>query len=140
VGDAPFPLSASASSGLAVNFAVVSGPAALSGNIVTLTGAGTVVVRASQTGNAVYAPAANVDQAFDVTPPNHTLANPQRLPDGRFQMVFYGVIDTNYTLLASTNLANWEPIASFIATNSPVVLHDTAATNYSQRFYRIVAP
>jgi hypothetical protein len=139
-GDAPFPLSASAGSGLPVSFAVVSGPAALSGNIVTLTGAGTVVVRASQVGDAVYAAASNMDQAFDVAPLNHTLANPQRLPDGSFQMIFYGMTGSNYTLLASTNLAIWEPIASFIATNSPALPCDPTATNSNQRFYRVLAP
>ncbi|RYY26224.1 MAG: hypothetical protein EOP41_04730, partial [Sphingobacteriaceae bacterium] len=51
-GDAPFALSATASSGLAVSFTVVSGPATVSGNSLTITNAGTVVVEASQTGNA----------------------------------------------------------------------------------------
>jgi len=63
----PFGLSATASSGLAVSFSVVSGPANISGNNVTLTGVGTVTVRAAQAGNATYAPAANVDQSFNVT-------------------------------------------------------------------------
>ncbi|MBM4073659.1 MAG: hypothetical protein FJ271_32770, partial [Planctomycetes bacterium] len=66
LGDAPFGLSASASSGLAVAFSVVSGPATVSGNTVTLTGGGTVTVRASQAGDANYNAAANVDQPFDV--------------------------------------------------------------------------
>ena len=67
VGDAPFAVSATASSGLPVSFSVVSGPATISGGTVTLTGgAGTVVVRASQAGDASYAPAVAVDQAFAV--------------------------------------------------------------------------
>ena len=50
-----FALSATSSSGLPVSFTVISGPALLSGANLTLTGvAGTVVVRASQAGNAVY--------------------------------------------------------------------------------------
>jgi len=109
-GDAPFPLSANASSELPVSFAVVSGPAELSWNIVTLTGAGTVVMRASQTGNAMYAPAANVDQAFDVAPPNHTLANPQRLSDGSFQMVF--LVDH---LKTADDLKNWIEVYEMFA-------------------------
>ncbi|MFI5336099.1 MAG: MBG domain-containing protein [Opitutales bacterium] len=63
----PFTLSATASSGLTVSFSVVSGPANVSGNSVTLTGVGTVTVRAAQGGNATYSAAANVDRSFNVT-------------------------------------------------------------------------
>ena len=139
VGDAPFPLSASASSGLPVGFTIVSGPATLSGNILTLSGAGTVVVRASQAGNALYASAANVDQVLVVLPPMNTLVAEQRRGDGSFQLTFYGEIGRPYTLLASTNLVDWEPVKDFTATNSSMSLRDSiAATNFTQRFYRTV--
>jgi hypothetical protein len=65
-GAGPITLNATASSGLPVTFAVVSGPATLNGNSLTLTGAGTVVVRASQVGNATYNAATSVDQSFTV--------------------------------------------------------------------------
>ena len=65
-GDAPFILSATASSGLIPTFSIVSGPATISGDTVTLTGAGTVTVRASQAGSAGYLAAATVDQSFIV--------------------------------------------------------------------------
>ena len=65
-GDAPFPVSATSSSGLAVSFNIVSGPATLSGSTITLTGAGTVTVRASQAGDATYSAAPTVDQSFTV--------------------------------------------------------------------------
>jgi len=61
-------LSASASSGLGVGFAVVGGPAYMSGNTVNLTGTGNVTVRASQGGDGSYNPAPNVDQTFMVNP------------------------------------------------------------------------
>jgi hypothetical protein len=68
VGDAPFPLSATASSGLPVTYVVISGPATVSGNAVTLTGtAGTVTIQASQAGDNTYAAAAPVDQSFTVS-------------------------------------------------------------------------
>jgi hypothetical protein len=61
-------LSASATSGLPVSFALVSGPALLSGSTLTPTGAaGTVVVRASQAGNATYNAAPDVSVSFRVT-------------------------------------------------------------------------
>ena len=62
-----FTLSATASSGLPVTYTVVSGPAALGGNTVALTGVGTVTIRASQAGNANYNAATAVEQSFTVT-------------------------------------------------------------------------
>lgn len=64
---APITLSATASSGLPVSFALLSGPATLSGSTLTLTGKmGTVVVKASQAGNSAYGAAADVVRNFAV--------------------------------------------------------------------------
>ena len=57
-------LVATASSNLPVIFTVVSGPATIVGNIITFTGVGKVVVKASQPGNSIYSPAAPVIQTF----------------------------------------------------------------------------
>lgn len=65
-GDDPFAISATASSGLAVSFSIVSGPATISGNTITITGAGTVIVRAWQAGNDEFKPATDVDRSFVV--------------------------------------------------------------------------
>lgn len=63
----PFVLYAVASSGLPVSFQVVSGPATVSGNIVTLTGeVGIVTIRASQQGDNLWLPAPDVFQSFKV--------------------------------------------------------------------------
>ena len=72
--DAPFDVSATASSGLAVSFEIISGPATIDGTTITLGGTpGTVIVRASQAGDATYYPATPVDQSFDVNlPPGAT--------------------------------------------------------------------
>jgi len=67
VGDAPFTLNATASSGLPVSFTVVSGPATISGNTITLTGPGTIVISATQAGDDNYAAATPVQQSFEVT-------------------------------------------------------------------------
>jgi hypothetical protein len=56
-GDAPFTVSATSTSTGAFTYTVVSGPATVSGSTVTLTGAGTVVVSASQLASGNYAPA-----------------------------------------------------------------------------------
>ena len=56
VGTAPVSLPATTSAGLAITYTVVSGPAQISGHILTLTGAGAVTLRATQAGNGTYAP------------------------------------------------------------------------------------
>src|SRR5687767_15630410 len=66
--------SASSSSNLAVTFSVVSGSATISGSTVTITGAGTVTVRASQSGDANYNAASNVDRSFTVAKGPATIA------------------------------------------------------------------
>jgi alpha-tubulin suppressor-like RCC1 family protein len=63
----PFALSATASSGLPVSFTLVNGPATLASNTLTLTGPGTVVLRAEQAGDATYAAASAVERSFVVT-------------------------------------------------------------------------
>jgi uncharacterized repeat protein (TIGR02543 family) len=50
----PFALSASASSGLPVSFSLLSGPAILTGNLVEVTGAGPVTIRADQSRRRVF--------------------------------------------------------------------------------------
>ncbi len=65
-GDGSFTLSATASSGLPVSFSIISGPATISNSTVTLTGAGNVVARASQSGNVDYLAAPSIDQEFTV--------------------------------------------------------------------------
>lgn len=66
-GDAPFDLAATASSGLPVSFTLVSGQATLGGSTLTLTGAGTVTVLASQTGGANHLAAPPVERSFLVS-------------------------------------------------------------------------
>lgn len=65
---APFPLTATGgASSLPVTFFIVSGPARVQGNILTLAGvAGPVVIRASQAGNASYAAAPAVERTLTV--------------------------------------------------------------------------
>lgn len=40
----------------------------------------------------------------------------------------------------STNLVDWVTLTNFIGTNSTLNVHDAAATNFNQRFYRAVVP
>lgn len=69
LGDAPFIVNATANSNLPVALEIVSGPATLSGgNTLTMTGAGSVTVRATQAGNATYSAASPVLRTFIVAP------------------------------------------------------------------------
>src|ERR1039458_7346881 len=66
-GDPPFPVTATASSGLAVSY-TAAGPCTVSGNTVTLTGVGSCTIMANQPGNATYAAAPPVSQSFTIAP------------------------------------------------------------------------
>ena len=71
--DAPFTVTASATSGLPVTFSILAGPASISGNTITLNGqVGTVIIKASQAGNDDYLPATSVDRFFKVEAPTAT--------------------------------------------------------------------
>lgn len=67
----PFDIEATSTSGLQVEFTILSGPATISGNTITLTGdTGIVAVEATQPGNGTYNPADPVIQQFAVLNPN----------------------------------------------------------------------
>ena len=68
-GAGPFALQATASSGLSVTYQVISGPASISGNLLTPgSQSGWVTVRASQSGNGSFAAAPSVERRFWVAP------------------------------------------------------------------------
>jgi hypothetical protein len=67
-------VSATATSGLPVEFAIESGPATVSNDTVYLTGPGTVTVNALQPGNASYNPAPKVSRTFTVSLTSQTIS------------------------------------------------------------------
>jgi hypothetical protein len=73
-GSAPFPVGATATSGLAVSFASTTPACAMSGATVSLVSAGTCTIQATQAGNANYAAATPVSQSFQVTAASQTIA------------------------------------------------------------------
>jgi uncharacterized repeat protein (TIGR03803 family) len=73
-GVAPFALTATASSGLAVSYTSSNtAVATISGNTVTIVGAGTTIITASQTGSPNYTSAQNVPQTLTVNKANQTI-------------------------------------------------------------------
>ncbi len=112
-GDAPFALVATGGgSGEAVTFSVVSGPASVSGDMLTLSGAGSVTVRASQAGNANYFAAVDADVTFNVAALGQTItfANPGTRTFG----------DAPFALMA-TGGASGNPV-TFSIVNGPATL------------------
>jgi len=121
-GVAPIPLSATASSGLTVNFSVTSGPATVSGNTLTIIGAGTVVVTASQPGNAVYAPATAVSCSIAVNKASQTINFPAPTSP-----VTYGVAPFTLSATASSGLPVTFTVTSGPGTVSGNILTITGA-------------
>ncbi len=70
--DPPFAVTATATSGLAVTFGV-TGNCSISGNMVTITGAGSCAVTASQLGNANYNAAQAVSRTFSIAKASQTI-------------------------------------------------------------------
>ena len=66
-GVSAFALSATSDSGLPVSYAV-TGPATVTGNTLTITGAGNITVQATQAGNGNYSAATPMKQSFTVNP------------------------------------------------------------------------
>lgn len=93
--DAAFLLQATASSGLPVSFTVQGGPATVSGDLLTVTGLGTVTVVASQAGSSSFLPA-SATQSFNIalgSPSIRVLVNgaslrPGVVPPGSYATIF----------------------------------------------------
>ncbi|MEY4244061.1 MAG: hypothetical protein RLZZ245_1646, partial [Verrucomicrobiota bacterium] len=112
LGAPAFALDASSTSGLALEFSVISGPATVSGSQLTLTGLGAVVVQATQTGDANWLVATPVQQTFRVVAGDFT-------QDYIWAKGFGGAgYDTAYAVAAATTghvylLGDFEDTASF---------------------------
>ena len=76
ITDDPFELEAFSSSDLTVIYTIISGPATIDGNVVTLTGdPGEVVIEATQEGDGVFGPAVPVQVTFEVIDPALNIPN-----------------------------------------------------------------
>ncbi len=100
-GAAPFALNATATSGLTVTYTVISGPATVAGNIVTITGTGAVTIEADQAGNNQYLAASPVRQSFNinkatltVTADSFTINYHQQIPKLTYTMTGFVYSDT----------------------------------------------
>ena len=107
-GLAPFSVSATASSGLAVSFAsTTSTTCSVSGATVTLVATGTCIIQATQSGNANYAAATSVNQSFQITQAS------QSITFGTLTSRAFGTVPLTVSAIASSGLA-----VSFASTTS----------------------
>ncbi len=74
LGDAPFALSATASSALAVSYGAASDKITINVSQVTIVKAGRASIKASQGGNATFNAAASIEQSFCIKPAKPTVA------------------------------------------------------------------
>jgi hypothetical protein len=144
VGDPDFGISASASSGLPVSFTSLT-PAVVtvSGTNVTIVGAGTATIRASQAGDANYSAAPDVDRSFTVT---QATAQPTGLISvAAGQGTFLGTPGATYTVQYTESLSpiNWLPLTNVVTDGGTGVGSFTDPTDpatQSERYYRIAVP
>ena len=100
VGGSPYHVTANASSGLAVSFAIAAGSAgvcSISGSTVSFIATGTCVVNADQAGNASYLAAPQVQQSFAVGLQSQTITFSSTAPGSA------GVGDPAYTVAATAS-------------------------------------
>ncbi|MFK7952240.1 MAG: MBG domain-containing protein, partial [Ekhidna sp.] len=137
-GNDPIALSATASSGLAVSYSIVSGDdASISGNMLTILGAGTVEIEASQAGDDGFNVADPIIQSLVIDPARITIT-----PDDKEIVLGEDLPTFTYSYVGFVNGED-EMVFDFIPTvGSPtsdinaegtypiVVTQDAIATNY----------
>jgi hypothetical protein len=64
------------------------------------------------------------------------LSSPQRLHDGQFQFTVTGATGQAFAIQASANLTVWVPLSTNTLTNTSQLYTDSAASNFTHRFYR----
>ena len=135
ISDPPFVLLATATSGLPVNYMIVSGPGTISGDTLFLNGtAGTIVIQADQPGDATYDSAASVQISFDVVDPAQNLPqiDPRNPLAGNVHMPTLGTIqlaakaDIQYTPLFSVS-----SLSFVIDGTTTIPAHDNGNGHYT---------
>jgi hypothetical protein len=137
--DSPVTLAATASSGLPVNYRVVSGPASVTGDRLTLTGAGIVVVRAEQTGNAQFNPTSVETSASVVATeePPVVLLSPGK--DGMLMLEVLAPSGQELIVETTTDLRTWTEVTRVtgLGMGAPVKVPLTPAPGEPTRFWRV---
>lgn len=138
LGEPAFAVSATASSGLLVSFSILSGPATIAGSTVTITGTGTIIVRATQAGDANYNAAPNVDQSFTVYPrPSASLAT-----SGQNLIISWPTNVAGFSVYSTTNLNqtnSWTLVVPApVIVNGHYVVTNAISGTTPRKFYRLM--
>lgn len=83
-GGPTFALTATATSGLPVNYEAITNNISITGNIVTITGAGLATIKATQPGDNFYVPAQPVEVSFNIGKAAQTITFKQVGPFSRY--------------------------------------------------------
>lgn len=137
LSQSPIPLNAVVSSGLPVTYRVVSGPATVAGNLLTLTGPGTVVLRAEEAGDSQFQPASPMQREILILPslPTFRLADVSIAPGGHVRFRLDGPADVGVVLQSSPDLKRW----TLVSTNTePEFLEQYSASDDAAVFYRAI--
>ena len=157
VGDAPFTLSATANSGLAVSYAISNtNVATVSGNTVTVVGSGTTTITASQVGDDNWNAATDATQTLTVYPSgmvywNFNSTNPTIAPsDWTIGGLSQGNVNGTVAILAASSVApapaytNNFGIAASLGTNAQTAARigsiNTAPNGSAYFEFTVVAP
>lgn len=85
-------------------------------------------------------PLLSTTQAFSVLvnmPVNPSLQT-AGVSNGGFTLVVSGMAGPDYRIQTSTNLVNWSEATNFVSPLPPINWHDPEATNFTQRYYRVL--
>ena len=158
-GDAAFNLAGIASSGLGVSYSSSDeGVATISGNTVTITGAGTTTITASQSGNANYAAAADVQQVLTVVAKALTVTAEDNSKEydgavysegftvvyegfvnGEDETVLDGVLFFDGTAITATNAGSYEIIPEGLTSANYYITFVDGTLDITQRALTITA-
>jgi hypothetical protein len=132
-------LNATASSGLPVSYTVVSGPGTVSGSTLTITGAGSIVIQASQAGDATYNPATPVSQTLVVNPKNLTVSGAtaqNKVYDGNANATItgatlVGIVGADVVTVSGGGTFAQSNVANGIAVTASLTLSGAQVGNYT---------
>lgn len=139
--DPPAQLVATTTTGLPVTFQVVSGPAVLSGNLLTPTGVGRIEVKALQGGSDLWLPTDAI-RSFVVmrTTAAATLTIEGPRQDGSYRLDLRAPAEMRGTLQFSPDLKTWTPVGQATGQGPqqpvPVVVQPSSTSGGSGGFWR----
>ena len=135
-----FELTAVTDSGLPLTFTVTQGTATFEGNRITLTGAGSYSIQATQAGTFIYEPAATVEHTFEVAKaklsvrPNDAVRRIGE-SDPSFALTYTGFrLADDVTVLDAEPIAYTDTNAATIPGNYDILLKNGSDDNYTYEF------